>query len=299
MNSRPVPTPAPVPSPTPAPSPALNPSFTERHKAALWVAASAVVALLLIATQIKHAPEKAPPVSPSAPLTAASAASTDKSGLLSQPMQRLIIGQTTVPPAGEAPADAAYDLLLRANLDAAESKARYALSHGDDTARAHAILANIRYEQFDVTNDPHAQQESRSETTIALGKDPDCALAHVASGNWLYFQKDYDGALREINTGIAHDPNLAYAFNERGMVYAAQKHYDPATAAFHQAIDLDHHFGWPYAWLGQIYFEQQRYDDAEQAWKMSLELNPNDSTVRSSLLKVEGMHTELPIMNSP
>jgi TonB family protein len=63
-------------------------------------------------------------------------------------------------------------------------------------------------------------------------------LAYVMRGRHHYFNKDYDRAITDFDTGLKLHPNYAPAIHNRGLAYAAKGDHDHAIEDYDRAIAL-------------------------------------------------------------
>lgn len=64
------------------------------------------------------------------------------------------------------------------------------------------------------------------------------ANPHFAAATSLLEQKDFQGAMRELNQAIQVDPSLAEAYSFRGILHLEAKNYQEATDDFAQVTRL-------------------------------------------------------------
>jgi tetratricopeptide (TPR) repeat protein len=95
----------------------------------------------------------------------------------------------------------------------------------------------------------------KKQSTVAQA-----AKTHFDNGERLYFQKNYDGAIREFTEAIRLDPKNAEAYSQRGLVYDTKHDYERAAADYEAALRID-----PDNWARRYLPDARRYAKAQAA----------------------------------
>lgn len=94
----------------------------------------------------------------------------------------------------------------------------------------------------------------------------------------------HDDALHAAERGLADDPAMPQLHKNIGDLYYRAGRYDEAFDAYERAVRADPDLGHDvYVKLGNIRLQRQERDAAVKCWQRALELDPSNSTARSSL----------------
>ncbi|MBL4719667.1 MAG: tetratricopeptide repeat protein, partial [Alphaproteobacteria bacterium] len=115
--------------------------------------------------------------------------------------------------------------------------------------RAYAIILRAVYFEADLT--PDMLEEANTAVRRALEIDDQDAVAHFAAGRVLLACREYDGALRELETAIDLNPCLAQAYCGLGDSLAYEGRMSEAIGQFEKAIKLSPHD--PFRWAFYSY----------------------------------------------
>jgi len=88
---------------------------------------------------------------------------------------------------------------------------------------------------------------------VATIKNPKLAKAYVKRGEFAFYQKQYNSAIKHINDGLRQDVNYAPGYFWKGMVYLEQKNEKQAISGFLTAIEQDPDYHEAYMQLGLLY----------------------------------------------
>ncbi len=101
--------------------------------------------------------------------------------------------------------------------------------------------------------------------------DPNPYLTEFQVAETYLSKKQYDRALRTIETSIRHDPLFAESHNLRGLILKSVGKIRKAEEEFLTAIDLDSHFAEPYINLGNLFIHRGDLAKAEFYYKKAIE----------------------------
>jgi tetratricopeptide (TPR) repeat protein len=93
-------------------------------------------------------------------------------------------------------------------------------------------------------------------------------------GYVLYWQRDYEGAVRFHSVALALKPRDAPAHNNLGLNLKAKNKVDEAVVCYERAIELDPQFAAAYVNLGTARLRQQKVPEAVAACHKAIELDP-------------------------
>jgi TolB-like protein len=181
----------------------------------------------------------------------------------------------------------AYDLYLRAlqlrtdlRVDALQRASELldrAIELQPDFASAYAVKASVLEPRVLFRQIPQAEglRAARSAIDRAFALDPQNGEAHVARGILqLFWEWDWAGAERSLQSAVALDPNNAHAWHHLGNYYRAMGRLDAAADARLRGLALDPLNARLRAALGEEYFYAGRWDDALTALQRAAQLDP-------------------------
>jgi tetratricopeptide (TPR) repeat protein len=108
----------------------------------------------------------------------------------------------------------------------------------------------------------------------ALAIRPDTPAVLMNIGGALYFKKDYDAAIAELESARDLDPRFAFPHTLLGGIYRNKKEYDKAIAEFKKAIELDPEDPAPYVGLRDVYRAKKDYHAAINILKEAAHSRP-------------------------
>jgi len=143
----------------------------------------------------------------------------------------------------------------------------------------YAVLANnSRVAGRDVYAD------AKASALKALELDPTSSEAHASLGLVLFqFDRDYQGALKELRTAINFNPNYATARYFYGFSLAEMGQIEEAVREIEQARRLDPLSVRINANIALVFYFGRQYDQAIIQARRALELEPNDSATHDRL----------------
>jgi len=109
----------------------------------------------------------------------------------------------------------------------------------------------------------------------AIRLDPNLASAWGIKGAALFSQGKYDEAIKACDEAIRLDPNLAAAWCSKGAALCSQGKYDGAIKACDEAIRLDPNLANAWSNMGAALYYQDDYDEAIKACDEAIRLDPN------------------------
>jgi TolB-like protein len=118
-----------------------------------------------------------------------------------------------------------------ASLDAAERTARRALALDDQSAEAHAALANVLRDRF-------AFAESGREYRRSLELNPGLSEVHNQYGQLLDAIGQFDAAVAQEQIAIAQDPLAPNPQYMLGILFDSQRRHAEASAAYERVIRI-------------------------------------------------------------
>lgn len=103
----------------------------------------------------------------------------------------------------------------------------------------------------------------------------------------LFLQKDYLGAIAQLDEIIAYKPDFAEAWNKRGDAFSHLGDFDQALASYRHALKLN-----PYQFsvmqsCGEILMERREARGAANYFRRALDINPNLYEVALILRELE------------
>ncbi|KAI9129977.1 tetratricopeptide repeat protein [Acaryochloris sp. CCMEE 5410] len=99
---------------------------------------------------------------------------------------------------------------------------------------------------------------------------------HFAAATSLLEQKDFQGAMRELNRAILLDPSLATAYSFRGVLHLDAKNYQEATADFAQVTRLQPKSADAHLNLAKSQLMLKDYQSALQSATKATQLDPQN-----------------------
>lgn len=117
----------------------------------------------------------------------------------------------------------------------------------------------------------------------------------LRQGMQLFTQKQYDGALEQVNNAIKADPKNLGAYSLRGGIYSETKKWDLAAKDYQTILQLDDKNVLAKFNLAEIKFRQKFYDDARSGF-LALEQDPDWgdlSSYKVFLCDLYGGHDDL------
>ena len=145
-------------------------------------------------------------------------------------------------------------------------------------ALAYACVAEA-YRRLPITSDVapmDAFPKAKAAAIKALEIDPTLAEAHTVLGFIkFWFDWDWEGAEREMQTAIELSPNNGEVHHGYAVLLSLLARYDEAIAEGQRAIDLDPLSLVINANQGHFFYYAGRYREARQQIQKALEINPN------------------------
>lgn len=134
---------------------------------------------------------------------------------------------------------------------------------------------------------------ARKEYVDAVRENPKSPRAHYLLAGFLINEKNWSGALHELEMALQLDPAFmpahvrlgAHAALSQGN-YARGEESLRKYLAYKPAEDEPHHAAAWY-WLGRIQENQGKKNEARQSYQTALKLAPYDKTIKEALKKVQ------------
>jgi tetratricopeptide (TPR) repeat protein len=101
----------------------------------------------------------------------------------------------------------------------------------------------------------------------------------MASSREKLLNRDYQGALDDVNEAIALADDTAELYLLRGSIYASTNRYDSAIQDYTLALSLNPALTEIYEIRGHLYYEKKDYESALKDYDKVLQQNPNNSEV--------------------
>jgi protein O-GlcNAc transferase len=117
----------------------------------------------------------------------------------------------------------------------------------------------------------------------AIGLRPDHAAAHVALGNALKQQADFDGAIAAYRDATRLDPASAEAHNNLGVVLQRVGRLDEALAAYRAAAARQPAYAQAHFNIGVVLHEMRDLDAAAAAYREVIALRPEIADAYNNL----------------
>ncbi len=150
----------------------------------------------------------------------------------------------------------------------AESKFRAALESEPKSPPALLGLA----ETLDAQKKPEAADAYRDY----LSANPDNSAARARLIHWLLDQKQYDGALAELDRAEAGKAPTLDSLRSRADIQIAQKKWDDSIVTLRKAIAMSPNDAQLHGGLGRVYMQKRDFPDAEKEIKAALQLDRNN-----------------------
>ena len=112
---------------------------------------------------------------------------------------------------------------------------------------------------------------------------PNNVRIHYKKGLIYNYTKQYEEALKSLQTVIDSEPEFAPAYKEMGFSFFALKKYNEAEELLLKAIRLDSKQWEARNALGNIYDTQKKYDQAFKEYTKAIFLKPNESILYNNL----------------
>jgi tetratricopeptide (TPR) repeat protein len=100
------------------------------------------------------------------------------------------------------------------------------------------------------------------------------AQTRLDNGKRLFDQRNYDGAIQELNEAIKLDPNMAEAYAYRARAYSGNNN-DQAISDANKAIQLNPRLAMGYLARGTAYYYKKDYDRAIAEYTEAIRIDPN------------------------
>lgn len=111
---------------------------------------------------------------------------------------------------------------------------------------------------------------------LATVKNPQLAKAYVKRGEFAFYQKLYNSAMKFVNDGLRQDINFADGYFWKGMIYLEQNNAEKAISSFQTAIEQDPTHHEAYMQLGLL-FAARKDNKAHAYFTNALRTNPQST----------------------
>ena len=133
---------------------------------------------------------------------------------------------------------------------------------------------------------------ARKEYDDAVRENPKSARAHYLLAGFLINEKNWAGALPELDTALKLDPSYMPAYLRLGAHAAlSQGNYARGEEALrkyltHKPGNNEPPLSAAWYWLGRIQEQQGKKNDARQSYRNGLKLAPNSKDIKEALKKL-------------
>jgi tetratricopeptide (TPR) repeat protein len=114
------------------------------------------------------------------------------------------------------------------------------------------------------------------------------AAVYFYKGLSLCFMKEYNDALKELETAIKMAPSNQEYLNQKALVFLYQKKEDKALEIFEQATKLPNTYGEPFYWVAYIYHGKGEYQKALDLYYIAADSVPQTNSYYLSSLESIG-----------
>jgi tetratricopeptide (TPR) repeat protein len=121
-----------------------------------------------------------------------------------------------------------------------------------------------------------AFDEADEVLRLSTEKNPQLAKAYVKRGEFAFYQKLYNSAMKYVNDGLRQDINYADGYFWKGMIYLEQNNPDKAISSFQTAIEQDPTHHEAYMQLGLL-FAARKDNKAHAYFTNALRTNPQST----------------------
>jgi tetratricopeptide (TPR) repeat protein len=182
---------------------------------------------------------------------------------------------------------AAYD--VRGSIYAALNDNEHALSDYNQAIQLDPSFAQAYYNRGRVYSVLKRYDEAIAdlEKSIALNATDFAYRANGNIGLIYYEQGQYDKALAAFSASISSAAPKADAFYLRGETYTAMGKYEAAIADYQSAIDRFASYDLAYQGLGYAYYKTAQYDKAAEALNQAVGISPDSPTAHLYLALVD------------
>ena len=157
--------------------------------------------------------------------------------------------------------------------------ANYALAYAN-LADTYGFLSNAEYGE---TPPKEVIPKAKAAAQRAIAIDDTLAEAHAALGRTLGFERDWEGAGRELRRAIQLDPNNADGLRYYSVYLARMGNLDEALAEARRAWQIEPGAAGRMMVLGWIHYYRREYDQAIEQCQQALDIDQNFYSARLKL----------------
>jgi DNA-binding winged helix-turn-helix (wHTH) protein/TolB-like protein/Flp pilus assembly protein TadD len=157
--------------------------------------------------------------------------------------------------------------------------ANYALAYAN-LADTYGFLSNAEYGE---TPPKEVIPKAKVAAQRAIAIDDTLAEAHAALGRTLGFERDWEGAGRELRRAIQLDPNNADGLRYYSVYLARMGNLDEAVAEARRAWQIEPGAAGRMMVLGWIHYYRREYDQAIEQCQQALDIDQNFYSARLKL----------------
>ncbi len=137
-----------------------------------------------------------------------------------------------------------------------------------------------RFQTAEASKKENAVEKSRAEAPPPPRINP---MTHVAAGQMLEQQGDFNGAIEQYEKAVAANPKTATGYNRLGVLYQKLGRFEDADQMFRQGLAVQPGSAMLHNNLGYNYLIQKKYFEAEQSFRDALSLSRDFKRARMNL----------------
>ena len=92
----------------------------------------------------------------------------------------------------------------------------------------------------------------------------------------LYYEGNFNGAIKLYSEALEINPNYFEAYTNRGNAYGKLRQYEPALQDFNKSIGINPNYEWAYCNRGVVYYDLGQFERAIEDYTQAIKINPND-----------------------
>ena len=116
--------------------------------------------------------------------------------------------------------------------------------------------------------------------------DPAKSEEHRESGNKLFGEGDFPGAIKEYDEGLKRDPQNVKIYSNRAFAYIKLMEFPTALKDIAKGLEIDPEFVKLWVRKGNIHFMMKEYHKALEAYDKGLKIDPENAELKTGKQKV-------------